>query len=240
MILTKKKLYSLWLVKEKLSRSVSFRFFSGGSKTSPSSELISKLEPAEVAEVVEVSKITDSMLSCLQDPVIQSTLIFVGVVVVVVCWQQFAVAALIQGAFCAPPVSSVPAISTSAAAAASVQHMGEQGDVGKIDIIRCFAVGGNKKEHLDVFVGWNNDHRYLYYDSETQLELHSSLEELLAMNCDGAPTHFMPMLKALAREMPSFISQFDKAPFPNPDFLVSEIAIRKLDYLFVIGFYFPY
>lgn len=219
MILTKKKSYSLWLVKEKLSRSVSFRFFSGGSKTSPSSELISKLEPAEVAEVVEVSKITDSMLSCLQDPVIQSTLIFVGVVVVVVCWQQFALSAVIQGLLYTAP---------------------SQISVASVKVKKCLSIScmdpSDKDVKISVVFKAHGDNLVQYHDGKVTLNLEDFLARCVQDN-NSIPQSLNEIIKSLDKEMPNLIAQFGSMPFKDQDCLITQVVIKKADYIYCLAFY---
>ena len=177
---------------------------------------------------IEVSKSTEFILGCLQDPIVQSTFIFIGVVVVVVCWQQFAVSALIQGALYGSPVASIPTI--------SLQHLGRH--AGKLQGITCFDLQ-NVSEKLSLSVGFKNDYLYKYHYGKSVCSLGDSLDTVLKFNPEGCPQASLDLLKMMATEVPRLISQFEKVPFSNPDLMVTQILVTKSKYLFLIDFYPP-
>ena len=185
---------------------------------------------------IEVSKGTELILSCLQDPTVQSTLIFIGVVVVVVCWQQFAVSALIQGALYGSPVASIPTISSSEVSTISLQHLGRH--AGKLQGITCFDLQ-NLSEKLSLSVGFKNDYLYKYHYGKSVCSLGDSLDTVLKFNPEGCPQASLDLLKMMATEVPRLISQFEKVPFSNPDLMITQIVVTKSKYLFLIDFYPP-
>ena len=169
---------------------------------------------------IEVSKITESLTSCLQDPVMQSTLLFVGVFVCVICWQQVGLSAVIQTLlYTAPhvPVEPAPVI------------------VQKCVSISCMDPA-DKGVKVSVSFKSHGDNIVQYHDGKVTINLEDFLTRYV-QEYNSMPQAVEEMIKSLDREMPNLVAQFGKLSFKDPDCLITQIVIKKADYIYCLAFY---
>jgi len=192
---------------------ITVKSFSGLPETPSSLELAAK------SKVAEGSIITDPVLSCLQDPVIQSTLLFVGVVVVVVCWQQFALSAVIQGLLYTAPSQIV---------------------VGSAKVKKCLSIScmdpSDKDVKISVVFKAHGDNLVQYHNGKVTLNLEDFLTRCVQEKTP-IPQALDEIIKSLDKEMPNLIAQFGSMPFKDPDGLITQVVIKKADYIYCLAFY---
>jgi len=194
--------------------------------------VVSNVEP------VAIPTLSESLLVFIQNPTVQSTALFVGSIVGVLVFQQFALSAFI---FSTAPISTAPVITASTVIAASemsVHHIGSE-RVGKVVSIACVNTTDSWGE-LSLVVLPDNRRVWHYWDGTGQgrVDFGDYFTKYLKEHSGGIPEAITRLSQTLRGEIPRLLAEFEKAPFSDPDFLITEIVVRKSEYLFMIT-YFP-
>ena len=186
-------------------------------------------------EPVAIPTLSQSLLGFIQNPAVQSTALFVGSIVGVLVFQQFALSAFV---FYTAPISTAPVITASTVIAASemsVHHVGSE-RVGKVMSIGCV----NIKESLGQLTSLalqDNSRVLRYTDGTTRYDFAEYLAKYAKEHSGGVPEALIKLSETLNAEIPSLLTKFEKAPYSNPDFLIAQIIIKKSKYWFIIDFF---